>query len=259
MNIDFPLILTLLVIISGVIALIDILFLAKRRQKSGLKMSRVVEYSRSFFPVLLLVWLIRSFIIQPYRVPTGSLEPTVKPGDFIAVTQYNYGLRLPVLRTKIFNIGEPKVGQIALFHWPVEPSIVFVKRVIGVPGDHIIYQDKVLTINGQVMQQKPDGAGFDTEPGEKPYPVVIKEEDLVGQWHKIQLRQTNGEPMNFDITVPKGMYFMMGDNRDDSEDSRFWGFVPEKDLIGKAQFIILSWDSNKHWFRVHRFFKDLYS
>ena len=136
-NIDFPLILVVAVIFAGVLSLIDVLFFAKKRKKNDSRMPLIVDYSRSFFPVLLLVLIIRSFIFQPYRVPTGSLEPTVLPGDFIAVSQYAYGLRLPVLGTKILPISEPKKGDIALFYWPVNPKIMFVKSVFGTPGHNL--------------------------------------------------------------------------------------------------------------------------
>ena len=250
---DFPLILTLLVLISGVIALLDILFFAKKRKAQGKeKPGKLVEYSRSFFPVLLLVLVIRSFLIQPYRVPTGSLEPTIMPGDFIAVNQFAYGLRLPVLHSKIMPIGEPKRGDIALFRWPKNPHIIFVKRVIGLPGDHIIYKNKVLTINGKVMQQKFIGRSLDVEPGQPPIPVIIKQENLDGIIHKIYQSEQGGDTNSYDITVPKNCYFMMGDNRDDSDDSRSWGCVPEANFVGKAFIIWLSWDSENSSFRWNR-------
>src|SRR3989338_1497803 len=254
---DFPFILTALVVLSGAIALIDVLFFAKKRQASNKKKPMIVDYARSFFPVLLLVWAIRSFIIQPYRVPTGSLEPTVVPGDFIAVSQFSYGLRLPVLNSKLLDIGEPKRGDIALFHWPPNPAYVFVKRVVGLPGDHIVYKDKTLYINGKEMQQTLIDSGFDVEPGESPQPVTLKMEDLMGIKHQIQLADDGSSAKPLDIVVPEGMYFMMGDNRDDSDDSRMWGFVPEKNLIGKAFGIWLSWDSLKHRVRWERIGKGL--
>ena len=247
LSVDFPFILTSLVLLSGIISLADILFLAKRRAIAGKKMSWLVEYSRSFFFVLLLVWIIRSFIFQPYRVPTGSLEPTILPGDFIAVSQFSYGLRLPVIHAEILDISKTKTGQIVLFRWPVDPKILFVKRVIGVPGDHIVYKNKTLYINGKEMKQTYISEGADIEPGEEPQIVTIKQEDLNGVKHLIQLAVKGGETENFDIAVPKDMYFMMGDNRDDSDDSRMWGFVPENNLVGKAFGIWMSWDSEAKW------------
>ncbi len=253
---DFELLLTLLVIISGIITLIDQVWLRKRRQlraqqagQHTLKLPIIVDYARSFFPILLIVLLIRSFVIQPFRVPTGSLEPTVMPGDFIAVNQYAYGLRLPVLHHKILDIGEPKRGEIVVFRYPPDPSINYVKRVIGVPGDKISYVDKSLYINGKKIPQTVIGNNVDIEP-DMSIPVVEKEENLLGVKHRIFLRPNYISSGNFyNVTVPPGHYFMMGDNRDDSLDSRSWGFVPEANLIGRAFFVWLSWDSDKHWFR----------
>lgn len=252
MTIDFPFVLTMLVIISGIIALIDILFFAKKRKISGKKQPIIFEYARSFFPILLLVWGIRSFLVQPYRVPTGSLEPTVLPGDFIVVNQFSYGLRLPVLNKKLVSIGEPKTGDIVLFRWPPNPSTIYVKRVIGVPGDHVIYKNKVLTINGKVMSQESLGSAFDFEPGDPPIPSQLKEENLNGIKHKILLSNQDRKAPVYDIVVPKNMYFMVGDNRDDSGDSRMWGFVPEANLVGKAFGIWMSWDSDKSTVRWQR-------
>jgi signal peptidase I len=247
---DYMFFLTVLVIVTGVITLFDLLFLAKKRGLT--KANWVTENSRSFFPILLLVLLIRAFLIQPYQVPTGSLEPTVMPGDFIVVSQFNYGLRLPVTNTKIIPIKEPKVGDIVLFRWPKNPKIIFVKRVIGTPGDHITYHNKILTINGDRAWQTPFGMDLDNE-GDVPIPVQIKVEQLGTVTHKIAIRSGVNLGEDFDLVVPKNSYFMMGDNRDGSDDSRSWGFVPEENLIGKAFGIWMSWDSknkNIRWERI---------
>lgn len=259
MSINFPFILLSLTAIAGVISLIDIIFWAANREKDQ-KPPVLVEYSRSFFGVLLVVLIIRSFVVQPYRVPTGSLEPTVLPGDFIVVNQFAYGLRLPVWEKKIISISEPKRGDIVVFHWPGNPKVNFVKRVIGLPGDHISYIDKTLYINGTKASQKVLGTATDIAPqGTPKWPVNIIEENLSGIKHKIyQCKNLNNcppnpDPQNFyDLVVPKGQYLMMGDNRDNSEDSRIWGFVPEQYLVGKAFLIFLSWDSNNHSVRWHR-------
>lgn len=252
MTIDFPLILTLLVILSGIISLIDVLFFARKRKATAAKQPIIIEYARSFFPILLIVLLIRSFLVQPYRVPTGSLEPTVLPGDFIVVNQFAYGLRLPVLNSKILAVGEPKLGDIVLFRWPVDPRIVFVKRVIGIPGDHVVYKDKVLTINGKVAFQK--DAGMDLElASDIPFPVQVKSEQLPSGEHKVFVRSDHSGPDNIDVIVPANNYFMMGDNRDNSGDSREWGFVPEKNLVGKVFGVWMSWDSHNttvRWSRI---------
>lgn len=256
-DMNFELLLTLLVLLTGIITLFDYVFLRKRRQarlqaagSDILKLPLVIEYSRSFFPILLIVLLIRSFLMQPFRVPTGSLEPTVLPGDFIAVNQYAYGLRLPVLHYKFLDLGEPKRGDIAVFRYPPDPSVNYVKRIIGVPGDKISYIDKVLYVNGKRIPQQVIGNNVDIEDPDDPIPVVEKEENLLGVKHRIFLRPNYIGSGNFyNIEVPPEHYFAMGDNRDSSLDSRVWGFVPESNLIGRAFLVWLSWDSHKHWFR----------
>ncbi len=256
MSFDFAFYLTLVVLVTGALTFLDVLVFSKHRAKSGAKQSVILEYARAFFPVLLLVWVLRSFVIQPYRVPTGSLEPTVMPGDFIAVSQFSYGLRFPVLNTKFLNVSEPHRGDIALFRWPVNPKIIFVKRVIGLPGDHVVYKNKVLTVNGVRATQRFIKKTYDygNAPGQKRL-VYEMREDLGGVKHDIFIQPVGGETRNYDITVPPHAYFMMGDNRDNSDDSRSWGFVPEKNLIGKAFAIWFSWDPLHHrvrWNRVGR-------
>lgn len=258
MTFDFALYLTIAVVITGVMTLIDRMFFYKKRRILGKnKPPVIVEYARAFFPVLLAVWVLRSFAIQPYRVPTGSLEPTIMPGDFIASQQFAYGLRLPVFNKKFLNIADPKRGQIALFRWPKDPKIMFVKRVIGLPGDHIVYKNKVLYINGKKITQKFLYNTHDV--GDDGYRrlVEVKQEDLDGVKHKIYIQPFGGETENYDIVVPSGDYFMMGDNRDNSDDSRQWGFVPEKNLVGKAFIIWMSWNSLKHEIRWSRIGKIL--
>lgn len=243
MIIDFSFYLTLAVVVTGVIALFDTLFLEKKRRQTGTKQPALVEYARSFFPVLLAVLIIRSFIAQPYRVPSSSLAPTILPGDFIAVKQYEYGLRLPVLNTKIVNIHEPKHGQIFLFRNPLDPNITFVKRVVGVPGDHIEYKNKVLYINGVEAKQKLLEPTHYIDENGIYYTENRMEEDLDGVKHSIFVQPEGGETQDVDVVVPAGHYFAMGDNRDNSGDSRYFGFVPEENLIGQAFLIFMSWDS----------------
>lgn len=250
---NFEFILTAVVLLTGLGALIDQLAFAGKRKRLGKKPSGLFGFCRSYFPVLLAVLLIRSFVFQPYRVVSGSLEPTVLVGDLVFVNQFAYGLRLPVLHTKIAKVGEPKIGDIALFYSPVYKDQVWVKRVIGTPGDHIVYKNKVLTVNGKVANQRLLGTGFDTEPNMAPRFMIKKEEDLNGIKHQIYVAQHYDESGDFDVTVPKGEYFLMGDNRDDSDDSRMWGFLPEKNLIGKAELILFSWNSVTHrprWTRM---------
>lgn len=244
---NFALILVILTALTGLFYLVDILFWSKKR---GAKQapSKLIEYSRSFFPVFLIVLLLRSFLFEPFRIPSGSLEPTLLVGDFLAVNKFAYGLRLPVLETKILPIANPKKGEIAVFRWPPQPSVDFIKRVIGVPGDHVVYHNKVLTINGQEMKQTFVEYTTDESSGRA---VAKYQEDLNGIKHDIY-RRADVEAVDIDVTVPEGNYFMMGDNRDDSADSRFWGFVPDSHLRGKAFLVWMSWNSNTYAVRWKR-------
>jgi len=247
MDVDFELFLVLATLLTGIIALIDIMYLAKHRKG---EMPKWVEYGHSFFPVLLIVLLLRSFLVEPFRIPSGSLEPTLLPGDFVAANKFAYGLRLPVSHTKIFSIGEPERGQIAIFRHPLKPSMDLIKRVIGVPGDKISYNNKILYINGVEQSQRLVGHGIDQEGGYE-VPVDIYEENLNGVKHLIYI---NPDAPSNDLTVvvPPGDYFMMGDNRDDSDDSRYWGFAPEANFIGKAFAIWFSWGGEKDFIRWYR-------
>jgi signal peptidase I len=250
---DFPFILTSLTLVSGVLALIDILFFTSNRKKTS-KKPLIFEYARSFFPMFLAVLIIRSFIVQPYRVPTGSLSPTVLPGDFIAVNQFAYGLRLPLINYKIIPINEPKRGDIVLFRWPQDPRVIFVKRVVGLPGDHIIYKNKILTINNIEATQKFISKELSISADKMPITALKKSEDLLGIKHQIFVYEPDNSLIkDLEIIVPKNQYFVMGDNRDDSNDSRYWGFVPEENLIGKAFIIWMNWNSENYkitWNRI---------
>jgi len=234
---NFALILVILSLVSGLIYLLDVLFWEKKRDKQQ-KPNKIIEYARSFFPVFLIVLLIRSFLVEPFRIPSGSLEPTLLVGDFVAVNKFAYGLRLPVIEKKIIPISDPKTGQIAVFRWPPEPSYDYIKRVIGTPGDKVSYHNKVLTINGKEVKQTFVEYTMDESSGR---PVAKYKEDLNGVVHDIFVRP-DLPAVDFDVVVPTGNYFMMGDNRDDSADSRFWGFVPEGYLRGKAFLVWMSWN-----------------
>lgn len=234
---NFALILAVLSLISGLIYLLDVLFWKKKR-KANQPPNKIIEYSRSFFPVFFLVLLLRSFVIEPFRIPSGSLEPTLLVGDFLAVNKFSYGFRLPVWEKKVIPIANPKKGEIAVFRWPPNPRYDYVKRVIGVPGDKISYQNKVLTINGQVMKQTFQEYTTDESSGKA---VAKYLENLNGIEHAIYVRPDR-EAVNFEVVVPEGSYFMMGDNRDDSADSRYWGFVSDEYLRGKAFIVWMSWN-----------------
>jgi len=221
--------LTALTVISGAIIVLDKVFWKTRdedsRQAPG-RLGTLVEYARSFFPVLLFVLVIRSFIFEPFRIPSGSMMPTLLEGDFIFVQKYAYGLRLPVTETKIFETGSPKRGDVVVFRLPSDPSVNYIKRVVGLPGDEIIYDRQRLTINGETVQLKQGpNASFDA-------PVFI--EDLDGRVHDILVTNPRFSTRDGTYRVPEGQYFVMGDNRDRSRDSRFIGAIPEKFLVGEA-------------------------
>lgn len=236
---NFALILVVLSAITGFIALLDMVFWAKKRSADQ-QPNKLIEYAYSFFPVFFVVLMLRSFLIEPFRIPTGSLEPTLLVGDFVAVNKFAYGLRLPVLESKIIPIADPKNGEIAVFRWPPEPSYDYIKRVIGIPGDKISYHNKKLSINGKEATQTFVEYTVDESSGKA---VAKYKENLLGRVHDIFVRP-DVPAVDFDIVVPEGHYFMMGDNRDDSADSRYWGFVPESYLRGKAFLVWMSWNGN---------------
>lgn len=255
MNFNFELILFYAVVISGVISLFDILFLAKKRHAK--KMPIIIDYARSFFPVLLLVFLLRSFLYEPFRIPSGSLKPTLNVGDFILVNKFDYGIRLPVIHKKLYATGEPKRGDIMVFRCPYNPSVDFIKRVIGVAGDHISYINKTLYVNGQKASQQFVKNTIDRDDSGMDVRVVEKQEDFFGIKHAIYQAQEHPDDDVKDIVVPQGMYFVMGDNRDASADSRYWGFVPDENIVGRARLVWMSWDGYNYNIRWNRIGKSI--
>ena len=185
----------------------------------------IVEYSRSFFPVLLFVLIIRSFIFEPFRIPSGSMMPTLVQGDFIFVKKYAYGLRLPVTEAKVIETGAPKRGDVVVFRLPSDPSINYIKRVVGLPGDEIVYERHRLTINGVQMdlEKSPDAT--------QSMPKFIETLDV--REHEILIGRSQST-LDDTYRVPDGHYFVMGDNRDNSRDSRYIGAIPESNLVGEA-------------------------
>lgn len=247
---NFALILLILAGVTGFIYLLDILFWAKKRSEMQ-KPNRIIEYSRSFFPIFFIVLLLRSFLIEPFRIPSGSLEPTLLVGDFLAVNKFAYGFRLPVWEKKVIPVKNPKTGEIAVFRWPPDPSYDYIKRVIGVPGDKISYHNKVLTINGKEAKQTFVEYTTDESSGKA---VAKYRENLLGVEHDIYVRP-EAAAEDFEIEVPQGHYFMMGDNRDDSADSRYWGFVADEYLRGKAFLVWMSWNGKAdriRWNKIGR-------
>lgn len=211
------------------------------RQAEDVKEPLLVEYARSFFPIVLIVLLLRSFLVEPFRIPSGSMMPTLLIGDFILVNKFSYGIRLPVLNDKVIEIGEPERGDIVVFRYPKEPSVDYIKRVIGLPGDRVAYYNKKVYINGKPAKQVSLGRYQGVGQGANMSGAEHLLEDLQGVEHSILI--SRGLPsMEGVFVVPEGQYFVMGDNRDNSNDSRYWGTVPEQNLVGKAFFIWMSWD-----------------
>lgn len=259
---DFELILFVCTVVTGVMWLFDISWWRRHRtpvkkDDGSEKLPWYIDYSRSLFPIFLIVLLIRSFLYEPFRIPSGSLEPTLLVGDFIMVNKYDYGVRLPVWHKKIVELGEPKRGDIMVFRWPRDPHIDYIKRVIGVPGDKISYISKVLYVNGKKAPQQFTELVESADADGQPWEVKQLKENLFGVDHGIYQRSIVPADNFYNTQVPDGSYFVMGDNRDDSYDSRYWGFVPEENIIGKASIVWLSWDKSNHWFRFNRLGKKI--
>jgi signal peptidase I len=258
--VDFALIMFVALVATGLIWAVDrVAFVPLRRRtaeamrKSGEpetaieKAQReplVVEYARAFFPVILAVFLLRSFLVEPFRIPSGSMMPGLVPGDFILVNKYVYGLRIPVINRKVVDVRSPAHGDVMVFRFPADPSVNYIKRVIGLPGDRVAYRNKQLFINGQAMPQTALGDYTYSESGEHLILARRIKERLDGIEHEILLGegQNSGE---LEFVVPEGQYFVMGDNRDRSNDSRYWGTVPEANVVGNAFLIWFSWDMIK--------------
>lgn len=243
---DFAVLLTLLTLLTGLGWLLDKIWLAPRRRAliggAASKPSWLIDFACSFFPVIFAVLLLRSFIAEPFRIPSGSMIPTLLVGDFILVNKFAYGLRDPVFHTEFWEGGRPQRGDIVVFRFPADPSVDYIKRMIGLPGDHIAYRDKVLYINGEVLSQSADGVY--AAPG-LPGGAAYRLSEAIAE-HPHHIIVNPEEPsQNFEFVVPEGQYFAMGDNRDGSFDSRRWGTVPQRNLVGKAFFVWMSWDGNR--------------
>jgi signal peptidase I len=258
---NFALILFVLTAITGGVWLLDRLVLARRRVPGAPEPS-LVEYSKAFFPVLLIVFLLRSFLAEPFKIPSSSMRPTLEVGDFILVNKFVYGLRLPILEQKVVPLGSPQHGDVVVFRYPVNPSQDFIKRVIGVGGDVVEYRDKQITVNGVVWPQAsagsfgyPENSRFESlqrrneqTDGRADLTHSIGINPLAQPVYRVNVRTFPGSEnceyndRGFVCKVPPGQYLMMGDNRDNSDDSRYWGFVPDDHIRGKAFFIWFNWD-----------------
>ena len=201
----------------------------------------VVEYARSFFPILLIVFLLRSFLAEPFRIPYASMMPTLLIGDFLLVNKFTYGIRLPVINKKIIELDEPHRGDIVVFRFPKDPTVDYIKRVVGLPGDKVAYYNKKLYINDKPVNQASLGIYQGVGQGQDMTGNAHFEENLTGVEHSILIRN-DAPTVEGTYVIPAGNYFVMGDNRDNSNDSRYWGTVPEENLVGKAFFIWMNWD-----------------
>ena len=250
---NFALILLVLTVVTGILYAVDVLKFRNLRAKNA-KEPIWVEWGASFFPVILVVFVLRSFLFEPFKIPSGSMIPTLLVGDFILVNKFTYGIRLPVINKKIIDLNSPQRGDVMVFRYPEDPSLDYIKRVVGVPGDTVAYQNKRLSINGQPVET--------TRIADYLHPErLYYSEQYVARMGDVEYRYLNDSvapafipdaarfPYRDNCTynaagvvckVPEGHYFVMGDNRDNSRDSRFWGFVPEQNIVGKAFFVWLN-------------------
>jgi signal peptidase I len=282
--VNFALILFVLSVITGVLYVADKLVFAKQRrakaarlladfdsrnatalarkealveqerhalEEGSLRQPAWLEYTASFFPVIVLVFLLRSFLYEPFRIPSGSMLPTLEIGDLILVNKYEYGVRLPVINKKVIEVGSPQRGDVMVFRFPLNPSQDYIKRVVGLPGDRVEYVNKQLTINGQPVPLTKTDPFYDAERlafysqfvenlGEVDHRVIVQDQapsGIAGGYPNTHPGACQYSGTGIVCKVPPGHYFMMGDNRDNSEDSRFWGFVPEENIVGRAFFI----------------------
>jgi signal peptidase I len=240
-------------LVSGVVWLVYRLI--KGKQQKDAVLPYYVEYARSFFPIFLAVLLLRAFLVEPFRIPSGSMMPSLLVGDFILVNKYTYGIRMPVTKTKLIEMNEPERGDVVVFRWPVNPRLDYIKRLVGLPGDKVSYQNKTLYINGEPMKIKPVGQYTPVGSGMRALGSFEGVENLAGVEHSVLINPLAPDfsPsctfMGYqEVEVPEGHYLMVGDNRDDSNDGRCWGFVPEENLVGKAFFVWFSLDWERSGF-----------
>jgi signal peptidase I len=243
MTFDFSSLLAIAAVVTGTILLVDRVTLTSNRGTAGSKPAAgaglLLSYARSIFPIILLVLLFRSFVFEPFRIPSASMMPGLVDGDFIFVDKFSYGLRLPLLNTMIVPIGKPRRGDVIVFRSPSSPSINLIKRLVGLPGDHVVVHDNRVVINGTLIPLTAAG----TYSGDSEFSGSGLALERFDESEHVVMFASNRWPADFDGVVPVGHYFFMGDNRNDSEDSRFTkvGFVPEDNLVGHARGIWMNW------------------
>ena len=245
---DFSAILVLLVAASGLIWAIDSALWAKNRDEDD-RLPVIVDYAKSFFPIFLIVLVLRSFIVEPFRIPSGSMIPTLLIGDFILVDKNVYGIRLPLINKKVIERKYPERGDVVVFRYPNDPSTPFIKRIVGLPGDNIEYRDKKVYINGELVPQTA-GTSFVGQRSAARHSGSIVAEETLGQGEHTILLTPRIRSQTYQSKVPPGNYFVLGDNRDNSRDSRYWGFVPDENLIGRAFMIWMHWDKGPVFGRI---------
>ena len=249
--------LVVLTLFTGLVWLLDKFVWAKRRAaREGLLDEAaepvVVDYSKAFFPILAVVLILRSFVAEPFRIPSNSMMPTLLTGDFILVNKFKYGLRLPINNHKVVALGEPQRGDVVVFRPPHHPEQDWIKRVVGLPGDRISYQDNQVFLNGQPLPYKLVGTYQGKGNGVEMSGSEELRETLGAVEHSV-LERTDlpfTDPGDGEWEVPPGHYFVMGDNRDNSEDSRYWGLLPEKNLRGKAFLVWMNFDGGVDFSRI---------
>jgi signal peptidase I len=255
-GLDFEFILLILTVVTGVLWLADVLLFSRLRQQPAVSKARkeplLIEYSKAFFPVLIAVLMLRSFLFEPFRIPSGSMMPTLLVGDFILVNKFTYGLRFPVWHNRITEGNKPKRGDVIVFRYPQDETQDYIKRVIGLPGDHVRYYNRRLTINNKPIEIEEDrvyeglgdlnnmksAGGCDRVDAK----CQVYMEEIDQSKHTVMTNSDSSFGVSGEIFVPEGHYFVMGDNRDHSNDSRVWGFVPEANLVGKAIRIWMHYD-----------------
>ncbi|EFK96296.1 Signal peptidase I [sediment metagenome] len=257
---DFAAVLLIAGVATGIIWLVDARVLARARAE-GVAEPIVVDMARAFFPVIVVVFLIRSFWVEPFKIPSGSMKPTLLVGDFILVNKYTYGIRLPVLNRKVVEVGQVRRGDVVVFRFPADPSVDYIKRIVGLPGDKVTYKGKLLSINDKPVPVQASGYYTDAELnyvrlpafteklGDKPHAMmVVPSEPVVNLSQVRQFPHRDNCEYNddgFTCTVPAGHYFGLGDNRDQSADSRYWGFIPDDHIKGRAFLVWMNFGDFK--------------
>src|SRR5436190_7745660 len=248
---NFALFLLILLVVTGLVWAVEMLWLRKRRGEAA-KQPWCDYYAVSFFPVILIVFLLRSFLVEPFKIPSSSMVPTLLVGDFILVNKFTYGIRLPVANKKVVELGSPERGDVMVFRYPEDPSLDYIKRVVGLPGDRVEYRNKRLTINGQLVavtqiddylsRERMEFSRRYIESLGRAEHEILLDDDVPAAVLPTSAAAGNCNYNNSGLacTVPQGHYFVMGDNRDNSSDSRVWGFVPDENIVGKAFFIWLN-------------------